>query len=277
MIIKKAATERFGKFLFIMQSAALVFFLFACQTVPVTGREQLSLIPSQQITALSQNQYQEFIASHQVVQNKSEAKMVKDVGMRIKNAVETYLSENGMSDRIEGYNWEFNLIDEPSRNAWAMPGGKVVIYTGILPVTRNETGLATVMGHEIAHVVAGHGNERMSQALLTQLGGQALQAALSTKPQLTQQLFMAAFGLGAQVGVLLPYSRLQEKEADHLGLIFMAMAGYNPRAAVDFWQRMMAAESGASPPQFLSTHPAGPNRIDNIQEIMPEALSYYKR
>jgi predicted Zn-dependent protease len=157
-----------------------------------------------------------------------------------------------------------------------MPGGKIVIFTGILPITQNEAGLATVMGHEIAHVVAGHGNERMSQGLLTQLGGAALSTALSNSPAQTRELFMQAFGIGAQVGVLMPYGRLQETEADDLGLVFMAMAGYDPRTAVDFWQRMEAQAGGARSPEFLSTHPAPGNRIENIQNQLPKALEYYR-
>jgi predicted Zn-dependent protease len=157
-----------------------------------------------------------------------------------------------------------------------MPGGKVVVYTGILPITRDEAGLATVMGHEIAHAVARHGNERMSQALLTQMGGMALAVALEQNPSQTNQLWMAVYGMGAQVGILLPYSRLHESEADHLGLIFMAMAGYDPNKAVEFWERMAQMKSGQAPPEFLSTHPSDEARIKKIKELLPEAMQYYK-
>ena len=251
--------------------------LVACSTVPVTGRHQLDLVSSDQIMAMSADEYNKFIAEHEVITGTEESRMVKRVGDRISKAVEDYLSQHGESELLKGYNWEFNLVKDPSANAWAMPGGKVVVYTGILPVTQNETGLATVMGHEIAHAIARHGNERMSQALLTQLGGVALSVALSQNPSQANNLFLAAYGLGSQVGVLLPYSRLQESEADHLGLIFMAMAGYDPRKAVDFWQRMSAQENGQAPPEFLSTHPSHGTRIDQIKENLPEALKYYKQ
>jgi predicted Zn-dependent protease len=262
----------FLKSLFIL----CILFLLACQTVPVTERKQLNLIPSSQIQAMSLSAYKDFLSEHEVVTGTVEARMVKTVGQRISKAVETYMAEHGLSERIEGYQWEFNLIREDTINAWAMPGGKVVIYTGLLPIAQNDDGLAVVMGHEIAHAVAGHGNERMSQGLLTQLGGMALSVALAQEPQQTQQLFMTAYGVGAQVGFLLPYSRLHESEADHLGLIFMAMAGYDPHAAVAFWQRMMQAKQGQAPPEFLSTHPSDQKRIENIKSLIPQAMNYYR-
>jgi predicted Zn-dependent protease len=253
-----------------------ILFLLACQTVPVTERKQLSLIPSQQIQAMSLSAYRDFLSKHEVVTGTAEARMVKRVGERISRAVEAYLVEHRLSDRIEGYEWEFNLVKDDTINAWAMSGGKVVVYTGILPIAGDEEGLAVIMGHEVAHAVAGHGNERMSQGLLTQLGGMALSVALAQEPQQTQQLFMAAYGLGAQVGILLPYSRLHESEADHLGLIFMAMAGYDPHAAVGFWQRMMESKEGAAPPEFLSTHPSDQKRISNLKALIPQAMNYYR-
>ncbi len=256
----------------------LIFILLAaCSTVPVTGRHQLDLVPSDQIMAMSADEYGKFISEHEVITGTEESQMVKRVGERISQAVEGYLSRHGNSELLQGYNWEFNLVKDPSANAWAMPGGKVVVYSGILPVTQNENGLATVMGHEVAHAIAQHGNERMSQALLTQLGGAALSVALSQNPSQANNIFMAAYGVGTQVGVLLPYSRLQESEADHLGLIFMAMAGYDPRKAVDFWQRMSAQENSQAPPEFLSTHPSHGTRIDQIKENLPEALKYYQQ
>jgi predicted Zn-dependent protease len=168
-------------------------------------------------------------------------------------------------------------VESEQANAFCMPGGKVVIYTGILPVTRDEAGLAVVMGHEIAHAIAGHGNERMSQGLAVEMGGMALSAALASKPAQTQQLWITAFGLGAQLGVMLPYSRLHESEADHLGLIFMAMAGYDPNNAVGFWERMAAAKEGKAPPEFMSTHPADETRIRQIKELIPEVMPYYEK
>lgn len=248
---------------------------FSCQTVPLTERQQLHLVSEGQIIEMSLSSYQQFLSEHKVVRGTPEARMVTNVGERIRNAVDRYLAQNDLSNRVEGYEWEFNLVEDKAMNAFAMPGGKVVVFTGILPAAQNETGLAVVMGHEISHVIAGHGNERMSQGLLAQMGGMALSIALAEKPAQTQQLFMAAFGIGAQVGFLLPYSRIQESEADHLGLIFMAMAGYDPHASVDFWQRMSGAQDGGKPPEFLSTHPSDRTRIDNLRKLIPEAMDYY--
>lgn len=255
----------------------LLFLVIACQTVPITGRQQLSLIPSGQILSMSETQYRDFLSEHTVVTDTENARMVKRVGVRIQSAVEEYFYENNLSARLEGYEWEFNLVDDDAVNAWCMPGGKVVVYTGILPIAENDEGLAVVMGHEIAHAVADHGDERMSQGLIAQMGGMALSTALANKPEQTQNLFMTAYGIGAQVGVLLPYSRLHESEADRLGLIFMAMAGYDPREAPEFWKRMSAEKQGAAPPEFLSTHPADETRIRNLEEQMDEAMSYYRR
>lgn len=255
----------------------LIIALGSCRTVPITGRQQLSLIPSEEVLSMSYNSYHEFLSKHKVITNTDDARMVKRVGQRIQHAVETYFSQHDMADRLAGYEWEFNLVEDKNINAFCMPGGKVVVYTGILPVTKDDAGLAVVLGHEIAHAVANHGDERMSQGLLTQMGGVALSVALSQNPSATNDLFLTAYGLGSQVGVLLPYSRLHETEADHLGLIFMAMAGYDPHAATDFWKRMASSKQGASPPEFLSTHPADEKRIRNIEQFIPEAMGYYRK
>ncbi|MBI5696677.1 MAG: M48 family metallopeptidase [Nitrospirae bacterium] len=252
-------------------------FLSACSTVPITGRSQLSLVSSDTILPMSFSNYNEFMSKNKAVHGTPESAKVKVVGTAIQHAVERYMGEHGMASRLKGYQWEFNLVDNKEVNAWCMPGGKVVVYSGILPVTKDDTGLAVVMGHEIAHAVASHGEERMSQGLLAQFGGAALGAAVASKPKETQDLYMTAFGLGAQVGVLLPYSRVQETEADHLGLIFMAMAGYDPNEAVGFWQRMSAGKQGGAPPEFLSTHPADQTRINNIRGFLPEAVGYRGR
>lgn len=250
----------------------------SCTTVPITGRQQLNLIPSQQLMAMSYQTYDQMLKKVEVADNPEQAAMVKRVGEGIRGAVETYLEQHGQSELLQGYRWEFTLVKDETANAFALPGGKVVVHTGILPITQDDTGLAVVLGHEIAHAIAQHGGERMSQALAVQMGGLALASAMSRQPAQTQQLFMAAFGAGSQVGVLLPFSRLQESEADHLGLIFMAMAGYDPRAAIPFWQRMMSQKQGkGEPPEFLSTHPAGQTRIENIQGLLPEVLEYYRR
>jgi len=255
----------------------LVTLLLSCTTVPITGRKQLDFIPSASMLAMSLQEYDAFLKSNKLSTNQEQTQMVRQVGTRIQTAVEAYFAKNHQSGTLDGYSWEFNLVESDEVNAWCMPGGKVVVYTGILAVTQDEAGLATVMGHEIGHAVARHGNERMSQALIAQMGGIGLSAALKEKPAKTKELWMTAFGLGAQVGVLLPYSRIQEKEADHLGLIFMAMAGYDPNRALDFWQRMAQKKSGQAPPEFLSTHPADETRIAKIKELMPEAMQYYTK
>ena len=256
---------------------SFVFLLLSCSTVPITGRQQLSLVSSGTLNSMSFQQYREFISQHKVIKGTSEAALVGKVGRRIQGAVENYCRANNLSSRLEGYQWEFNLIDDAEINAWCMPGGKVVVYTGILPVTRDEAGLATVIGHEVAHAVANHGNERMSQSLLLNMGGITLGTALSTQPVATQKLFSALYGVGSQVGLMLPYSRLQESEADHLGLIFMAMAGYDPNSAIPFMERLKASDKNASAPQFLSTHPADSARINAMRQVIPEAMQYYKK
>jgi len=257
-------------------SLLLLFLLAGCSSVPITGRSQLALIPSSSMLSMSFQQYDEFLKTHPLSKNPEQTQMVKRVGHRIQKAVETYMAENNLSHTIDDYRWEFNLAESPEVNAWCMPGGKVVVYSGILPLTKDEAGLAVVMGHEIAHAVARHGTERMSQALLVQTGGLALSAAVADKPETTRQLWMTAFGLGASVGVILPYSRLHENEADRLGLIFMAMAGYDPHAAVEFWGRMAQQKKGGAPPEFLSTHPADKTRIQNLKAKIPEAMTYYR-
>lgn len=254
----------------------LALTLYHCSKVPITGRSQLNLIPSSEINSLSFQQYDEFLKQNKLSTDVQKTAMVKRVGLNIQKAVEDYFAMHNLSKELDGYAWEFNLIESEEVNAWCMPGGKVVVYSGLLPVAENETGLAVVMGHEVAHAIAKHGNERMSQGLLQQLGGVALSVAIKDEPELTQNLFMAAYGVGTTVGVMLPFSRTHESEADRLGLIFMAMAGYNPNAAVDFWTRMSAKKGGAEPPEFLSTHPSDATRITDIKKHLPEAMQYYK-
>lgn len=251
--------------------------LISCATVPLTGRRQLDLLPASTMLSLSFQQYSDFIKSNKVVTGTAQSRMVKDVGKRIADAVEEYMRANGLSSRIADYQWEFNLVEGKEANAWALPGGKVVVYTGLLPVTQDATGLAVVMGHEIAHAVAKHGDERMSQGLIASMGTAALSVALENSPQETQRVWTSAFGLGAQYGVMLPFSRLHESEADRLGLIFMALAGYDPEQAVDFWQRMAQMKGGAQVPEFMSSHPSDRTRIQRIREQLPEARGYYRR
>ena len=251
-------------------------FLLGCSTVPLTGRRQLSLVPSSQLLSLASDNYSSVLNESKVVRNTSEAAMIQQVGNNIKRAVEQYMAQNNLTELLNGFKWEFTLIDEPTVNAWCMPGGKVAFYTGILPICKDEAGVAVVMGHEVAHAIANHGGERMSQGLVQELGGVALSVALQEQPQMTQQLAMAAFGLGSSVGYLLPHSRLHESEADEMGLIFMAMAGYDPREAPKFWKRMQAQAGGGGTPEFLSTHPAPETRIQDLEKLMPNAMKHYK-
>ena len=257
--------------------SGLLLLLPGCSEVEITGRQQFNIVPDSLMNSMSFQSYGEFLSEHKLSGNAEQTQMVKQVGSRIQTAVERYCLENYCSERLEGYEWEFNLIEDPNVNAWCMPGGKVVIYTGILPITQNETGLAVVMGHEIAHAFAKHGAERMTQGLIVQMGGMALSKAMETRSAQTKELFMQSYGVGAQVGVLFPFSKLHENEADRLGLIFMAMAGYDPSEAVVFWQRMAAEKKGAQPPEFLSTHPADATRIQNLKELIPEAMQYYRQ
>lgn len=267
----------FKKKLYLMWFLIFSFVAVSCSSVPVSGRKQLNLIPNSQMLSMSFSQYDQFLKEHQISNDQQKVNLVKTVGNNIKTAVESYFKQKNNYEVVEDFRWEFNLVESDEVNAWCMPGGKVVIYEGILPVTQDENGLAVVMGHEIAHAIAEHGNERMSQILVQQLGGVALATALQEQPSQTQQLWMSIYGVGTQVGVLLPYSRTHESEADELGLIFMAMAGYDPNGAVGFWQRMAAQSGGQEPPEFLSTHPSNETRINNIKSYIPEAMKYYKK
>ncbi|MFM7218335.1 MAG: M48 family metallopeptidase [Bacteroidota bacterium] len=232
------------------------------------------MVPESQMVAMAATSYQGFLKEHPKVTAGTDALMVKRVGERISKAVVSYLQSNKMGNRVEDYSWEFNLVADSAINAWCMPGGKVVVYTGILPVTQDEQSLAIVMGHEIAHAVARHGNERMSQGLLVVLGGVTLDAATQNKPELTRELFNQSYGAVSTLGIL-AYSRQHETEADKLGMVFAAMAGYDPAAAIGFWGRM-AAKGGGKPPEFLSTHPSDETRIARITEFLPTAKKYYK-
>jgi predicted Zn-dependent protease len=267
---------KINRILFASIVLTATIFINSCRTVPISGRKQLSLLPESMLVEMSLTSYGEFLDTNTLSSNQTQTALVKRVGERIAVSVEEYLKENGLESRISDFKWEFNLVEDETPNAWCMPGGKVVFYTGILPYTQSEGGLAVVMGHEIAHAVARHGNERMSQSLLVQTGGLALAAALDEKPDETKQLFYAAYGVGTTLGVMLPYSRSHETEADKLGMIFMAMAGYDPNEAVAFWQRMEQA-GGASVPEFLSTHPNSSSRIRELKRFIPEAMKYYKQ
>jgi len=256
---------------------SFMLLLSSCSQVAITGRKQLNLVPDSVMNSISLQSYNEFLSENKLSGNARQTEMVKRVGGRIQKAVQQYCSENNLSNRLQGYQWEFNLVEDESINAWAMPGGKVVVHTGLMPIVENEAGLAVVMGHEVAHVIARHGGERMTQGLLVEFGGMGLSKALAKYPDQTQNLFMKSYSVGTQYGVLLPYSRTDESEADRMGLIFMAMAGYNPHEAVNFWQRMSAAKKGSSPPELLSTHPADATRIRNIRKFLPKAMEYYRQ
>jgi predicted Zn-dependent protease len=255
----------------------LVATIIACSTNPVTGRRQFKLVSEQELQAMATQEYRQFLSSNRVVSPSGDrdAEMVRRVGQRLATAVAQYYSQQNLGETLQGYNWEFNLVNDPAANAWAMPGGKVVVYTGLLKITQNEAALANVLGHEISHAIFQHGNERMSQGLAQQLGGAALSVALSNQPAATQNLFMQAYGIGSQVGVLLPFSRKHELEADRYGMRWAAMAGYNPREAIALWKRMQQNSSGA-PPEFMSTHPSEANRISQLEKFLPEALQYYR-
>ena len=264
--------------LVLILSLLIIFsFLMTCAEVPITHRHSLQLLPESELATLSLQEYDKVLKDSKLSTDRQQVEMVRRVGFKIAGAAELFLIEAGEKSQIKNLNWEFNLIeDDKTVNAWVMPGGKAAVYTGILKYTRDETGLAVVLGHEVGHAIAGHGNERMSQGLLAQMGSVALSVALSQNSPATRDLFMQAYGAGASVGLLLPYSRLQESEADRIGLTLMARAGYDPRQAVPFWERMSKQEGKSRPPEFLSTHPAPESRIADIKKYIPEAMAYYK-
>ena len=253
------------------------FLIISCSRNGVTGRNQLKLLPESELQNMASGQYSEFLSKNKIVSSSTnrDAEMVRRVGQRITNSVVEYYSSIGKSEELKGYKWEYNLVEDKSVNAWCMPGGKIVVYTGLLPITQNEAALAIVMGHEVSHAIFQHGNERSSQQLGAQAVGVGLQVALMNKPAETQNAFMLAYGVGAEAGVLLPFSRKHELEADRFGMRWAAIAGYNPQEAIPLWQRMEKAGNGVKPPEFLSTHPSEGRRIDQLHKYMDEALKYY--
>jgi predicted Zn-dependent protease len=263
---------RYTTFLFIVLAI-----ISGCTRNPVSNRSQIKLLPESELQTMATGEYKQFLLQNKIVtgQTSRDAEMVQRVGMRITKAVTDYYTSKGLASKLSGYNWEITLVDNKEANAWCMPGGKIVVYTGLLPITQNEAALAVVLGHEVTHAVFGHGNERMTQGLLQQAGGVALSVAVANKPQETRNIFLGAYGAGTGLGVLLPFSRKHEYEADHYGLWWAAMAGYDPREAISLWQRMEKAATVKSP-EFLSTHPSEGNRIEQLQKYMPEALGYYK-
>ena len=257
---------------------ALPLILFACSRNAITGRKQLSLFNESDIQNMATQQYRQFLTENKVVATagSKDAEMVRRVGQRISKAITDFYTQQGKAAELNGFQWEYNLVDSKEVNAWCMPGGKIVVYTGLLPITQNEAALAVVMGHEIAHALAKHGNERMSQATLQQAGGVALSVAIANKTPEAQNLLLSAYGIGSTVGGTLPFSRKHELEADKLGLVYAALAGYNPQEAIPLWERMAKAGDGQRPPELLSTHPAEATRIEKLKAQMPEALKYYK-
>lgn len=265
------------KHIIITGAAAVLMLTSSCSTVPLSGRSRISFVNESEMQTAAAQSYSALLKSPETkILNNADAQRVKNIGQKIAAAVTQYMNANGYASQIQGFKWEFNLIDSKEVNAWCMPGGKVAVYSGILPVAKDDAGLATVMGHEIAHAIAQHSSERASKAAVAEGVGGLLGAATGNKSAVTQNVISQVYGIGAQGFYLLPNSRTQELEADHLGLIFMSMAGYNPSNAVSFWQRMAAVSSGSQKPaEFLSTHPADATRIAQIQKDLPEAMKYF--
>lgn len=251
--------------------------VYACATVPVTGRKQLAMVSNAEIIPMATSQYQQVLKEGKRSTNQTYNDMVKRVGVRIQKAVEEYMASKNLTSELNGFQWEFNVLDDPNTvNAWCMPGGKVAFYTGIMPICKDENGVAVVMGHEVAHAIANHGRERMSQGLVANGLLGTVSGAMGQDPTLTQQVFMQAVGMGTQIGML-KFSRQHESEADKIGLIFMAMAGYDPNEAPKFWSRMSTMSGGQQPPEWLSTHPSHETRIKDLEAAIPEAMTYYKK
>ena len=253
----------------------LLLIVVACTTDPFTGKQTLALIPNSQILPMAFQQYDQFLSENKVITGTPDALMIKSVGQKVAVAAERYLTANGYAGYLQDYSWEYNLVDDPAVNAWCMPGGKIVFYTGILPITKNEAGVAAVMGHEVAHALANHGQQRMSAGQLQQIGAVAGNIALSNDPKY-QNIFNQAYGIGSTVGVMLPFSRNHETEADRIGLTLMAIAGYDPIVGAQLWERM-SQQGGQAPPEFLSTHPSNETRITNIRQWAPEAKAEAKK
>lgn len=263
------------KFKITLSFIAVVIFMVACNTNPFTGKKTLALVPNSQILPMAFQQYDQFLSENKVVKGTKEANMIKSIGQKISVAAERYLTANGFAGYLKDYRWDYNLVQDDAINAWCMPGGKIVFYTGILPVAQSEAGIAAVMGHEVAHALANHGQQRMSAGQIQALGAVAGNIAFSKDPK-NQEIFNQAYGIGSMVGVMLPFSRSHESEADRIGLTLMAIAGYEPMEAAELWVRMKA-KAGGAPPEFLSTHPSSDTRINNIKSWVPEARAEAKK
>ena len=249
---------------------ALIMFL-SCATNPFTGNKTLALVPNSQIFPTAFAQYNQFLSENKVLKNTANAEMITRVGQRIASASERWLDANGYKGYLKDYKWEYNLVEDKAVNAWCMPGGKIVFYTGILPIAENETAIAAIMGHEVAHALANHGQQRMSSGVLQQIGAVGVGVATSGKSTEAQEAWMTAYGVGSTVGVMLPFSRNHESQADEIGIKLMAIAGYNPEEAVELWKRMKANSGGQGPPEILSTHPSNDSRISNLVQLVPSA------
>ena len=258
---------RIRRLLFLL---SLTLLFTACASNPLTGKNTMALVSNTELFPMAFQQYDQFLAENKVISGTAEARMVERAGENIREAAEKWFASQGQRDYLRDYQWEYHLVDSPEVNAWCMPGGKIVVYTGILPLTQTEDGLATVMGHEVAHALLNHGQQRMSADLLQQLGATVVGAAVSGGSAESQSLWMTAYGLGSTLGATLPFSRGHESEADHYGLILMAIAGYDPDASVPFWERM-ASMGGGGTPEFLSTHPSDATRIRQLKGWIPEA------
>ena len=255
---------------------SMLLLLLGCATVPITGRSQLSMIKTSELIPMSFQQYDEVLKANEISENNAQAALIKKVGIKIQKAVEAYLEKEEQSEVLNDFEWEFNLIEDKTVNAWCMPGGKVAFYTGILPVCQGEKGIAVVMGHEIAHAIANHGRERMSQGLITNGLLTSLSLATQNKSALTRDILLQSVGAGTQIGIL-KFSRKHESEADRMGLVFMAIAGYNPETAPGFWKRMAEMSDGSGAPEWVSTHPSNERRIEDLKKHLPEALEYYDK
>jgi predicted Zn-dependent protease len=256
---------------YLLLGLSVIGIFYSCGTNPITGKKELNFVSNSQLFPSSFQQYGTFLKENKVISGTPEARTVEVVGSKIRAAAEKYSRYLGQTQYLNGYQWEYKLIDSKEVNAWCMPGGKIVVYSGILPVTKDEAGLATVLGHEVSHALANHGAQRMSASQLQELGAVGVAVATGQQSTENQQMWQQYYGLGSQVGVMLPFSRSHESEADKIGLILMTIAGYNPDDALLFWQRMATQSGGNSPAEFLSTHPSDATRMANLKALIPEA------
>lgn len=261
----------------ILLSVGITAVIFSCATNPFTGKKTLAFVSNDQLFPSSFAQYNQVLSENKVITGTADAKMITRVGQRIAVAAERYLNANGFQGYLDDYKWEYSLIESEQINAWCMPGGKIAFYTGILPIAANETGVAAIMGHEVAHALANHGQQRMSSGILQQAGGVAVAVATGNESEEKQQIWMQAYGIGSTVGLALPFSRSHETEADRIGIYLMAIAGYNPDEAAVLWERMKADSGGQAPPEFLSTHPSNDSRIQNLRVLSQKAKAEAKK